>query len=199
MLKCLLAIGITFTLFFFQEQLDLYPSFIALIGAGIAFLLIRPNPEEIFHDVEWTVLAFFMCFFVIVGGLDKTGLLSQFASKTIVIRDIDIKLYKVLLLWFSGILTSVIGSVPFTIVMVPVLRNLSTLGIEVTSLWWILAMGVGFGANALPISSAAGMVGISMSKKSRTPIDTKTWLFSGTIVTISCLIVVTILILVGIF
>lgn len=197
MVKCLLALFVTFTLFFLHEDLHLYPSFIALIGAGLAFLLLKPDPEKIFHDVEWPVLAFFACFFVIVGGLQETGLLSQIARKTVVLADIDIRLYKVALLWVTGLFSSIVGAVPFTIVMLPVMKTLSTLGINGDSLWWILALGVGFGANGLPLGHAASILGISISKKSRSPIDIKTWISSATVVTVASLLFVTILILVG--
>ncbi|MFH1854412.1 MAG: ArsB/NhaD family transporter [Candidatus Omnitrophota bacterium] len=199
MVKCLLALGITFTLFFLHDRLGLYPSFIALIGAGLAFLLLRPDPEEIFHDIEWPVLAFFACFFVIVGGLDNTGVLSKLAKQTVGLARVDIKLYKILLLWVSGILTSLVGSVPFPMVMIPVVQKLIALGVDGNSLWWILALGVGFGCNSLPIGSAAGILGVSMSRKSRSPISTKTWFFSGTIVSVVSLIFVTLLILADIF
>lgn len=199
MVKCLVALGITFTLFFLHEHLGLYPSFIALTGAGLAFLFLRPDPEEIFHDVEWPLLAFFAGFFVLVGGLQETGMLSIFAKKTLFLANIDIRLYKVLLLWISGILTSLIGAVPFTMVMLPVVKNLSGLGINGDCLWWILALGVGFGANGLPVGSAASILGISISKKSRSPIDIKTWLSSATIISAVSLIFVTILILAGLF
>ncbi len=197
MVKCLLALFVTFTLFFLHEKLNLYPSFIALIGAGLAFLLLKPDPEKIFHDVEWPVLAFFTCFFVIVGGLQETGLLSQIARKTVVLADIDIRLYKVALLWITGLFSSMVGAVPFTMVMLPVMKTLSTLGINGDSLWWILALGVGFGANGLPLGHAASILGISISKKSRSPIDIKTWISSATVVTVVSLLFVTILILVG--
>jgi len=199
MIKSLVALGVTFSLFFLHDRLGLYPSFIALFGAGLAFLLLRPKPEEIFHDVEWTVLAFYACFFVIVGGLQETGILSSLAEKTISLANTDIKLYKVMLLWITGIFSSVIGAVPFTIVMLPIVKSLSLLGIDNGSLWWILALGVGFGANGLPVGHAAGILGVAISKKSRSPIDIKTWLSSATIVTIVSLIFVTILILAGLF
>ncbi len=199
MVKSLVALGVTFLLFFLHERLGLYPSFIALLGAGLAFLLLRPNPEEIFHDVEWPVLAFFACFFVIIGGLQETGILAQFAKKTVGLANIDIKLYKVVLLWTTGIFASVLGAVPFTMVMLPIVKSLSMLGINGDSLWWILALGVGFGANGLPVGHAAGILGVSISKKSRTPIDIKTWLSSATIITVASLVVVTILILLGFF
>ncbi|NQT75026.1 MAG: ArsB/NhaD family transporter [Candidatus Omnitrophica bacterium] len=199
MLKCLLALGVTFSLFFLHESLGLYPSFIALLGAGLAFLLLRPNPEDIFHDVEWPLLAFFTCFFVIVGGLQETGILSHLAKKTVFLADVDIRLYKIVLLWVTGIFSSMIGAVPFTMIMIPIIKTLSGLGINGGSLWWILAIGVGFGAAGLPTGSAASIIGISISKKSRSPIDIKTWLSSATVVAVASLIFVTILILAGLF
>lgn len=199
MTKSLIALGVTFLLFILHDRLGLCPSFIALFGAGLAFFLLKPKPEEIFHDVEWPVLAFFACFFVIVGGLQGTGVLDQLAKKSAALAYKDLKLYKVMLLWVTGLFSSIIGAVPFTMVMLPVVKALSVLGIDDNSFWWILALGVGFGANGLPLGHAASILGMSISKKSRSPITMKTWFFSGTIVAITSLIFVTILILMGVF
>lgn len=199
MIKCLVILAITFTLFFLHDCIGFYPSFIALFGAGLTFLLLRPKPEQVFRDVEWVVLAFFACFFVIVGGLQETGVLSLIAKKTIFIANVDLKLYKILLLWITGIFSSMIGAVPFTMIMLPAMKTLSVLGVEGASLWWILALGVGFGANGLPIGHAASILGISLSKKSRAPINMKVWLSSATVVTVASLMFVSILILIGIF
>lgn len=199
MTKCLITLLVTFILFFIHDRIGLYPSFIALIGAGLAFLLLRPDPEEVFHNVEWAVLVFFTCFFVIVGGLQSTGILSQIAKKTIFLASIDIRLYKVVFLWVIALFSSMIGAVPFTMVMLPIMKTISGLGINGNSLWWILAIGVGFGANGLPVGHAASILGISISRKSRSPITMKVWLSSATVVTIVSLIVVSILIYAGIF
>jgi len=199
MMKCLIALAVTFALFFVHHRIGLYPSFIALIGAGLAFLLLRPDPEKIFRDVEWPVLVFFACFFVIVGGLQGTGILSQIAKKTAVLANVDIRLYKVVLLWVTAVFSSMLGAVPFTMMMLPVMRTISTLGINGENLWWILALGVGFGANGLPIGHAASILGVSMSKKSRSPITMKIWLSSATVITVVSLVGVSILIVVGLF
>ncbi len=199
MIKCVVVLFITFTLFFLHDTLHLYPSFIALFGAGLAFLLIRPNPEEIFRDVEWSVLAFFLCFFVIVGGLNETGVLFYLANKTVHLAKVDITAYKIALLWVTALLSSMVGAVPFTMVMIPVVKTLSVFGVNGNSLWWILALGVGFGANGLPVGHAAGILGIAISRKSRAPITTKEWLRSGSTVTLVSLVFITVLILAGLF
>lgn len=138
-------------------------------------------------------------FFVIVGGLNETGILSLLARRTAALAAVDIRLYKIALLWITGLFSSMIGAVPFTIIMLPVMKFVPTLGIESGSLWWILALGVGFGANGLPLGHAASILGISISKKSRTPIDIKTWLSSATVVAVASLAFVSVLILTGIF
>jgi len=134
-----------------------------------------------------------------VGGLQETGILSTIASKTVFLADVNLKFYKILLLWVTGVFSSLIGAVPFTMVMIPIMKTLSELGINGDSIWWILALGVGFGANGLPLGHAASILGISISKKSRTPIDIKEWFSSATIIAITSLIFVSILILIGIF
>ncbi|MFH1782219.1 MAG: ArsB/NhaD family transporter [Candidatus Omnitrophota bacterium] len=199
MKRCLFVLLITFGLFFLHEKLHLYPSFITLFGASLAFMLLRPDPEEVFHDVEWSVLAFLACFFIIVEGLHETGALTALAKHTSFIAGVDFKLYKILLLWITGFFASIIGAVPFTMIMLPVIKSLSLLGIDISSLWWVLALGVGFGANGLPVGHAASILGIAISKKSRSPIDIKTWLSSSIIITVTSLLFVTVLILLGIF
>ena len=42
--------------------------------------------------------------------------------------------------------------------------------------------GLGFGGNGTPIGSIVGVVGLSMSEQTRTPIDFKTWLKTATVV-----------------
>jgi Na+/H+ antiporter NhaD/arsenite permease-like protein len=134
-----------------------------------------------------------------VGGLHETGILSLIARKTAFIASRDLKLYKILLLWITGIFSSMIGAVPFTMIMLPVMKTLSMLNINGNSLWWILALGVGFGANGLPVGHAASILGISLSSKSRTPIDIRVWFSSATVVTIASLVFVSLLILLGVF
>lgn len=67
--KILMVMGIVVLLFFVHHYLHLYPAYVALIGVGLALILINPSPSELFGEVIWSVLIFFAGLFAIVGGL----------------------------------------------------------------------------------------------------------------------------------
>ena len=78
--------------------------------------------------------------------------------------------------------------------MIPVIKHVGELGINIDSLWWILALGVGVGGNGTPIGSIVGVVGLSMSEKTHSPIDFKIWLKTATVIMVLTILFVTLLI-----
>src|SRR5699024_8255912 len=51
--------------------------------AGAAFLLIFEKPKEIYQDVEWLTIFFFVGLFIIIGGFEANGGISFLADKLI--------------------------------------------------------------------------------------------------------------------
>ena len=192
--KVIVALLIVFALFIAQKKFGLHHSFIALLGAGVVLVLVRPNIEEVIKDVEWPVLIFFSSLFVLIGGLEHSGLLNIIAKQVARLASLNYNLAKVSLLWISGLSSALVGAIPFTTSMLPVIKSVGALGQETGSLWWVLALGVGFGGCGTPIGTMAGVVGLSMSERTRTPIGFRTWLKTATIVMLVNLIFVTILI-----
>jgi len=194
LIKSAIALILVFVLFFFQKELNLHHSFIAIIGAGVTLVLVRPDIDEILNDVKWSVLVFFCCLFVMVGGLESAGLLSFLAKRVAELAHNNMFLAKLSLLWSSAIAASLIDRVPFTAAMIPIIKHIGRLGLETDSLWWILALGVGFGGNGTPVGSIVGVVGLSLSEKTKTPIDFKIWLRSGTIVMLVSILFISLII-----
>jgi Na+/H+ antiporter NhaD/arsenite permease-like protein len=62
------------------------PAAVALLGAALAMLLSHhshiDSVNNILKDVDWSTLLFFMSIFVLIGGLDKTGVLAYFINFT---------------------------------------------------------------------------------------------------------------------
>jgi Na+/H+ antiporter NhaD/arsenite permease-like protein len=54
--------------------LHLEAATIALFGAAALMLYARPGVEEVLRDVEWPTLLSFVGLFVLVGGLEVTGI-----------------------------------------------------------------------------------------------------------------------------
>lgn len=188
MVKGLVSLLLVFALFVLQEFLGLYPSFIALLGAAFCFIMVRPDPSKILSEVEWPVLLFFSGLFVLIGGIKATGILSWLAGRYVLLSEYNLVASRLFLLWCSAILSGILGAVPFTIVMIPIIQSVVGLGADTSSLWWILALGVGLGGNSTPVGTAAGVLGMSLSEKSRSPIDFKIWLKSGTIVMLASIL-----------
>ena len=192
--KVILSLVIVFALFVVQKRLGFHHSFIALLGAGIVLALVRPDINEVMKEIEWPILAFFASLFILVGGLEKAGFLNLIAQKIGELATVNFSLAKISILWVSAFASSLVDRVPFTTAMIPIIKHIGELGFNIDSLWWILALGVGFGGNGTPIGSIVGVVGLAMSEKTRAPINFKIWLKTATVVMIVTMIFVTLLI-----
>lgn len=192
--KVAFALAIVFILFFLQKRHGFHHAFIALLGAGIVLALVRPNIEEVLKDIEWPILVFFGSLFILVGGLERTGILNMVAENVVRLASVNYSLAKISILWVSAGFASLVDRIPFTTAMIPIIKHVGQLGFNVDSLWWILAFGVGFGGNGTPIGSIVGVVGLSMSEKTHAPINIKIWLKTATIVMLVTIAFVTLLI-----
>ncbi len=177
--KILITLGAVVVLFFIQGRLELSTGAIALGGAAAAMLWVRPDVDETLRRVEWGVLLFFSALFVPAGGLEATGVLALVAERVAGLAEANLLLASLLMLWTSAALSAVVDNIPFTIAMIPVIEQLGLLGVNVTPLWWALALGAGFGGNGTPIGSTANVITVALSEKTRTPITTRLWLRSG--------------------
>ncbi len=194
LIKVSFSLLVVLVLFILQKRHGFHHAFVALIGAGVAMFLVRPNIEEVMKDIEWSILVFFGSLFVLIGGLEKSGLLEIVACNIVKLANVNFNLAKISLLWTSALFASLVDRIPFTTAMVPIVKHVGNLGFNVDSLWWILALGVGFGGNGTPIGSVVGVVGLSMSEKTSAPIDFKLWLKTATVIMLVSIIFVSLLI-----
>lgn len=175
LIKILVVLFIAIVFFFFEEVLHLIPAFIALGAASIAMVLVRPDVKEVLRRVDWSVLIFFTCLFIMVGGLDAAGVLDYLTYGLSAFAGIPAKWFGVVIIWIVAALSAVVDNVPITIAMIPVIQGLGQNGMDVTPLWWALVFGAGFGGNATIIGSTANIVVASLSEKTRSPITSSLW------------------------
>jgi Na+/H+ antiporter NhaD/arsenite permease-like protein len=173
--KVLIVLGVAITLFFFEEWMHLSTSFIALAAAAIALVWVRPKIETSLERLEWSVLLFFAALFVMVGGLEASGVLHQLATVALQAPDIHPAAYGVLLIWVVAILSAVVDNIPITIALIPIIQELGASGMEVNPLWWALAFGAGFGGNGTLIGSTANIVVVTLSERTHFPITSHLW------------------------
>lgn len=196
--KMLFALTVVVVLFFVHHNFHLYPAYVAFIGVALAVILVRPHPEPLFGKLEWSVLIFFAGLFVMVGGLEGSGLLDLIGNQLArLCQDNEQLLFAALLLmWASALLSALIDNIPFTVTMLPIVAGLEAHGVNITPLWWALAIGVGLGGNGSPIGATANIICITESERSRIPgarITTAIWLRRGLPAMLLSLVVASIL------
>lgn len=173
--KSLAILGIVIVMFVLHEALHLMPATIALGGAGLLLLASQLPPREkktdpietILAEIDWHTLFFFIGMFIMISGLESTGVIKELLRIIIAANMGKVFLLSMIILWGSALLTFVTSSVPFVIAMLPVIRGLASQGVQpIEPLWWALALGACLGGNGTLIGAAANMVIAGISNKS---------------------------------
>jgi Na+/H+ antiporter NhaD/arsenite permease-like protein len=167
----LAGLTVIIVLFFVHHHLHLYPSYATFVGLALVLLLSRPEPDSLLKNVDWPVLMFFAALFVIVGGVKSSGLLALIGQHLASIANDPEKLLVscLLLMWAAALLSAIIDNIPFTVTMLPIVLSLETKGVNITPMWWALALGVGLGGNGSHIGATANVICVSESERCGIP------------------------------
>lgn len=142
---------------------------VALIGVvvGAASLLASgKNAIKIIKRVDYKTLLFFIGLFVVVSGLEETGVLTVLADFIGKVSGGNVTFMIAIIIWISAIASAFIDNIPFAATMVPVISSLSaTMGVDLSVLSWSLAIGTDIGGSATPIGASANVVGIATAAK----------------------------------
>ncbi|MFR1033435.1 MAG: sodium:proton antiporter [Alphaproteobacteria bacterium] len=175
--KSLFVLACVITSFIFAKELYLDNGTIALTGAAVLLLFYtfdikghecEDKVEEIFGMVDWTTIFFFVGLFVIVYGLEVTGVLSILGQKFIELTGGSINKMVYLILWSSAILSSAIDNIPFVATMIPMIKSMeaSVGGREaMMPVWWALSLGACFGGNGTLVGASANVVVAGMASR----------------------------------
>jgi len=163
----LVVFAFTVTLLVIHQLLDVLVAFVALLGATLVLILGGRDMPELVEKIDWHTLLFLGGLFVIVGSLEKTGVLRDAATALGGLAGGNFGLLLTVLLWTSMFLSAVLDNIPFTAAMVPIIREISTAqGTPIDPLAWTLALGADIGGNATPIGASANVVGLAVAEKS---------------------------------
>jgi Na+/H+ antiporter NhaD/arsenite permease-like protein len=169
--RVLFSLGVVVILFFIHHNIHILPAYASFIGLSLALLMLKPDMEQIFGTVNWSVLFFFAGLFMIVGGVEASGLLDLLGRQLArLARDPQMLLVTgLLLMWVAAVLSAVVDNIPFTVTMIPIIMGLESSGVNIAPLWWALALGVGLGGNGTHLGATANIIAVSESEKSGMP------------------------------
>lgn len=142
---------------------------VATIGVGIGIITLLTSGREavtLLKKLDYKTLLFFVGLFVVVGGLEQTGILAVIADFIATISGDNAMLMIAIVLWISAIASAFVDNIPFAATMIPIIKSLSEMaGIDLSVLSWTLAMGTDIGGSGTPIGASANVVGIAVASK----------------------------------
>ena len=161
-------------------------AFIGVFIAAITLITAGRKAITLLKRVDYPTLLFFIGLFIVVGGLEQTGILEIIAEFIAKVSGGNAFVMIAIILWVSAIASAFIDNIPFSATMIPVIRTLAaTTGVDLSTMAWTLAIGTDIGGSMTPIGASANVVGISTAGKEGYPISWDTYckeLVPGTII-----------------
>ena len=150
-----------------HSQTGLTVSCIGVFIAAVTLITSGKDALDLLKKVDYKTLLFFVGLFVVVGGLEQTGILTILAGFIGKVSGGNLKVMIAIIIWVSAIASAFIDNIPFAATMIPVIDSLAAAqGVDISILAWALAMGTDIGGSATPIGASANVVGIATAAKS---------------------------------
>lgn len=162
-----LAVLIVMVVFFIFHNVLHWEAWV-VAALGLTMLLAvtgKVNPDKYLAEVELSLLLFFVSLFVVVGGVEHSQFLQWIGLFIQPFVESDLLLACIVLMWVAAILSAAIDNIPFTAAMIPVILGMEAQGINVTPLWWSLAIGVGMGGNGTHLGSTANIFIVTLTER----------------------------------
>lgn len=149
-----------------HAQTGLTVAFIGLTIAVVTLIAAGKHALKLLKLVDYKTLLFFVGLFIVVGGLEQTGILEIIAGFIGNISKGNLYLMVAIIIWISAVASALVDNIPFAATMVPIIKSLSmTQGVDLSTLTWALSMGTDIGGSATPIGASANVVGTSVAAK----------------------------------
>ena len=147
---------------------------VAFIGTVIAIITLVTSGKdalELLKKVDYKTLLFFIGLFIVVGGLEQTGILKSIASFIGKVSGGNVYVMVAIIIWISAIASAFVDNIPFAATMLPIIKSLAGANQPLLDcLAWTLSIGTDIGGSATPIGASANVVGTSVAAKNGYPI-----------------------------
>ena len=177
--KSVIMIVLVVVGFIFHAQLGIESATVALTAAGVMLLIGGQDAEDVILGVEWSTILFFIGLFVVVGGLNSTGVIAMLANGMLELVGDNEVLAIVLVLWVSALISAFLDNIPFVATLIPMIQTMQQGGMDVLPLWWALSLGACLGGNGSLIGASANVVLAGVSAKNGYPITFMSYLKKG--------------------
>lgn len=172
--KSIFVLLLTIAGFVLNPILHIDLTSVALAGALLLLLLTHDEykPDEVFKQVEWGTLFFFVGLFMLIGGLEEVGVIDELARGMVFYTEGDLPKTSMLILWMTGILSGFVDNIPFVAAMIPMIIEFKDYGMtNLDPLWWSLALGACLGGNGTLLGASSNLVVAGLAAKEKEHIN----------------------------
>jgi Na+/H+ antiporter NhaD/arsenite permease-like protein len=161
------VLGLMVVLFIFHRQLGWEPWVVAVLGLTVLLFIGKglDHIDDHMQEVELSLLMFFASLFVLVGGVEHSQFLEYVGQFILPFVESDLLTATLVLMWGAAVMSAFIDNIPFTAAMIPILLGMDAQGVNVTPLWWALALGAGMGGNGTHLGSTANVFIVTLSER----------------------------------
>ena len=135
---------------------------------------------EQIKSLDWETIFFLLGIFIVIGAIQSTGLLEDFAHFLARTCGDSKLLAFVMILAFSILISGFVDNVPYIIAMLPVAGSMAvTMNINKELLMFALLIGSCLGGNLTPYGASANVVAMGIIKREGYPMKFSNWLKTG--------------------
>lgn len=178
---------------FFLADSPVWLPLVAMVGGGLVLfflpLIVRTDARVLVGKVDWSIILFFIGLFVLLGGVEASGLRSA-------IQTTFTDLFGGRaggLPWLTGLsalLSNLISNVPAVLLLTPVVQNLG----GSNQLWLALAASSTLAGNATILGAACNVIVVQVAARDGVKVSMKDFVKAGLPVTLATLFLATLLI-----
>jgi Na+/H+ antiporter NhaD/arsenite permease-like protein len=132
----------------------------ALAGGALVMVLARRDTHEVLKLVDWHLLVFFAALFVVVEGINRTGLPDQTYAHLRGLFGGTTGTQAWNLAWFSALGSNVFSNVPFVLIAGKWIPNFT----QPDLMWKVMALSTTFAGNLTLLGSVANLIVVESAR-----------------------------------
>ncbi len=152
-------------LFLTLEKIGIGPEGVAIGCAILALFITKLDPAEIFRELDWETIFFIAGFMFIIGGLEKTQILTDISTWLFQIAGQSSFNASLTTLWFSGIASMVVSNVAIALTFAPMIAMHGFSGLKSSAVWTALILGTNLGGATTPFSGSVCVMAMGALKR----------------------------------
>jgi Na+/H+ antiporter NhaD/arsenite permease-like protein len=152
----------------------------ALAAAALLLITRRVDPEEVFREVDWSLLVFFCGLFIVTGALETLGLSEALFTLAQPVAARGVASLTVV----SVILSNLISNVPAVLLFRPFVSQFD----QPMQTWFTLAMATTLAGNLTLLGSVANLIVAESARRQGVHLSFREYLKAGVPVTILSLV-----------